>query len=289
MNSMAVIRLGTSSWANRDLLTSGWYPRSVRTAADRLAYYASRFDLVEADTGFYAIPAVETTEGWAAATPDGFTFDVKAFGLLTGHPTRLAALPADLRPDGVDGNVKLRRGELPEEAVEELWHRLHQALDPLDDAGRLGVVTLAFPAWLAHGERAVRRVLDTIERCAPRRAAVELRHPSWFEGGQALRTLRMLQEHDASYVCLDSTPLAATAEPALVRFHGHEGGVPVTYSDRELEDHALRLRHLAAGLGEMHVLVDTCCAGQAQRDGERLAALLAGMGTAPNRAKLRAV
>ncbi|MFD0578871.1 DUF72 domain-containing protein [Dactylosporangium darangshiense] len=99
---MGVVRVGTASWANRRQLASGWYPRSVRTPAGRLAHYASRFDLVEADTGHYAIPAPEITAAWAAATPPGFTFDVKAFGLLTGHPTSLAALPADLRPAGAD-------------------------------------------------------------------------------------------------------------------------------------------------------------------------------------------
>ncbi|MET7397577.1 DUF72 domain-containing protein [Dactylosporangium sp. NPDC005572] len=289
---MGVIRLGTSSWADRQLLTSGWYPRSVRTPAGRLAHYASRFDLVEADTSFHAIPAPETTAAWAAATPDGFTFDVKAFGLLTGHPTRLAALPSDLRPDGVDVTIRLRRRDLPEEAVEELWHRFHQALDPLDEAGRLGTVVLAFPSWLAHGPAATRRVLDTIERCAHRPAAVELRHTSWFEGTRATETLRMLQEAGAAYVCVD-TPLspppllAVTAEPAVVRFHGHEPGPKeFTYSDRELQDWAARLHHLSADAEELHVLMNTCCAGQAQRDGERLAEFLAA--SAPRRG-LRAV
>jgi uncharacterized protein YecE (DUF72 family) len=35
---------------------------------------------------------------WAARTPAGFTFNVKAFRLFTQHPTPVAALPAGLRP-----------------------------------------------------------------------------------------------------------------------------------------------------------------------------------------------
>ena len=97
---MGHIRVGTSSFADRRLLASGWYPREVDTPAARLRHYAERFDLVEVDTTRYAIPAVETTTTWATATPGGFTFDVTAFGLLTGHPTRVSALPADLRPPG---------------------------------------------------------------------------------------------------------------------------------------------------------------------------------------------
>ena len=71
---MGRIRVGTSSFADRRLLASGWYPRDVDTPAGRLRYYAGHFDLVEVDTTRYAIPAVETTTTWATATPAGFTF-----------------------------------------------------------------------------------------------------------------------------------------------------------------------------------------------------------------------
>ncbi|GAA2640025.1 DUF72 domain-containing protein [Dactylosporangium fulvum] len=290
---MSVIRVGTSSWADRELLTSGWYPRSVRTPAERLAYYAGRFDLVEADTSYYAIPAPETTASWALATPDGFTFDVKAFGLFTGHHVRVATLPKDLRPPSAPPNGTVRRSDLPPETVDELWQRFHDALDPLAVAGRLGVIQLGFPQWFAHGEAAMRRILDTVERCQPHPAAVELRHGSWFQGDRALKTLLMLQSAGASYVCVDmpqghpsSVPplLAVTAEPAVVRFHGHspdwargskEDKFRYAYSEQELRNWAARLRRLSEDADEVHVLMNTCCAGQAQRDGARLAELLA--------------
>jgi uncharacterized protein YecE (DUF72 family) len=287
---MGVIRLGTSSWADRQLLASGWYPRRVRTAADRLAYYASRFDLVEADTSYYAIPTAETTAGWAAATPAGFTFDVKLFSLLTGHPTAVSMLPRDLRPSGVAGRV--RRGDVPDRTLDELWRRFHEALDPLATAGRLGMVLAQFPPWLAYGDAAERRIRETVERCRPQRVAVELRHGSWFTADRALDTLLMLQRAGASFVCVDmpqghpsSVPpvLAVTAEPAVVRFHGHsavwqrgskEDKFRYAYSDRELADWADRLRLLSGDADEIHVLFNTCCAGQAQRDGTRLAELM---------------
>ena len=50
------------------------------------------------DATYYALPAEQTAATWAARTPAAFTFNVKAFSLFTGHPTRIAALPADLRP-----------------------------------------------------------------------------------------------------------------------------------------------------------------------------------------------
>ena len=46
---MAVVRLGTCSWADEGLLKN-WYPREVRTAEGRLRHYAEWFDTVEVDS-----------------------------------------------------------------------------------------------------------------------------------------------------------------------------------------------------------------------------------------------
>ncbi len=60
--------------------------------------------------------------------------------------------------------------------------------------------------------------------------AIELRHKSWFEGDNEQETLDFLREHQLPFVCVDmpqghnsSIPpvLAATADLAVVRFHGH--------------------------------------------------------------------
>ncbi|MFB9235387.1 DUF72 domain-containing protein [Plantactinospora siamensis] len=287
---MGEIRVGTSSWADRLLLASGWYPRSVNTPAGRLGYYARQFDLVEVDTSYYAIPAPETTAAWADRTPDGFTFDIKAFSLFTGHPTPAAALPADLRPATATGRV--RRRDLPDGAYDELWRRFRAALDPLAAADRLGTVLLQFPPWFAYGEAARRRILELAERCRPARVAVEFRNGSWFDGDNGLRTLTFLREHDLSFVCLDmpqghpsSIPpvVVGTAEPAVVRFHGRaaawSGGdkqekFRYAYAEAELREWVGLLTELADGCAEVHVLFNNCCGDQAQRDAATLAALL---------------
>ncbi|HEX8631733.1 MAG TPA: DUF72 domain-containing protein, partial [Catenuloplanes sp.] len=225
---MGEILVGTSSWADRQLVASGWYPRAVNTPAGRLSHYSERFDLVEVDTTYYAIPAPETAVAWVDRTPPGFTFDVKAFSLLTGHPTEVTALPRDLRP--VSGRRQVRRSDLPESTVDQLWARFRAVVDPIAAAGKLGVVLLQFPPWLVRGDAAKWRIAETAQRCAPLRVAVEFRHGSWFEDGHALDTLRFLQKHDLSYCCVDmpqghpsSVPpiLVATADPAVIRFHGH--------------------------------------------------------------------
>ncbi|WP_346116445.1 DUF72 domain-containing protein [Micromonospora coerulea] len=296
---MGVVKVGTSSWADQLLLRSGWYPRAVNTPAGRLGWYAERFGLVEADTSYYAIPLPETTAGWVAATPPGFTFDVKAFGLFTGHHTPVAALPRDLRPAGVPSRIRWR--DLPAGAYDELWDRFRAALAPIAAADRLGAVLLQFPPWLARGEAAKRRIVEAAGRCRPWRVGVELRHASWFAEDAVVDTVTFLREHGLTYVCVDmpqgyasSVPpiLVATADLAVVRFHGHstawESGdkqdkFRYAYGEQELRRWSVLLAELADQCAELHVLMNNCCGDQAPRDAARLADLL-GVAPTPERA-----
>jgi uncharacterized protein YecE (DUF72 family) len=74
--SAVAIVVGTSSWSDPGFVEH-WYPKGL-AAKDRLDFYAERFDAVELNSSFYAIPSVKTAEGWAWRTPDGFRFDVVA-------------------------------------------------------------------------------------------------------------------------------------------------------------------------------------------------------------------
>jgi uncharacterized protein YecE (DUF72 family) len=76
----------------------GLVPAGGGHAGKAAAVYARQFALVEVDATYYALPAEQTALAWAARTPAGFTFNVKAFSLFTHHPTPVAALPKDLRP-----------------------------------------------------------------------------------------------------------------------------------------------------------------------------------------------
>src|SRR5512134_2852347 len=63
---------GACSWTDRTLIDAGtFYPPSVRTAADRLAHYASGFPIVEVDATYYALPSERNahTFGWIARRP----------------------------------------------------------------------------------------------------------------------------------------------------------------------------------------------------------------------------
>ena len=91
------VLVGTCSWSDPSLIKSKrFYPRGFGTAEKRLAYYASQFPIVEVDSSFFAMPSAANSALWAARTPAGFAFNIKAFRLLTGHQTPPQSLPRDI-------------------------------------------------------------------------------------------------------------------------------------------------------------------------------------------------
>ncbi|MFG3131802.1 DUF72 domain-containing protein [Streptomyces tendae] len=287
---MGDILVGACSWTDRQLVASGWYPRGRRDAEGRLRHYASRLPVVEVDAGYYALPSRRNSELWVERTPDGFRFDVKAFSLLTGHPTRAEALPADLR--GTDPDP-LRRGRASEGLLDEVWGRFAEAVEPLRKAGRLGTVLFQFPPWFAPGDAAE----ATLEACALRTEgwplAVEFRHPGWWEPERAEATRASLSAFGASAVGTDMAqrlpgslpPIAPVTRPSLavVRFHGRsaawgrgskEDRFRYDYEATELAAWVPRLRRAARQADELHVLFNNCCADAAVRAAETMRRLL---------------
>lgn len=292
MDRVGRIKVGTASWTDRTLLESGWYPPAADTPEKRLGHYAKQFPLVEVDATYYSPPAEQTARLWADRTPAGFTFNIKAFSLLTGHPTAVSKIYKDLRPETDKKNVY--PGDLSPQAYEEVWSRFLSALDPLAQAGKLGAVLFQFPPWFTIRRSNKQYVLEIERRCRPLRAVFEFRNSSWFDGANRDETLGFLSDHRLPYVCVDmpqghrsSVPpvLAATAELAVVRFHGHSDKwtsrdiyekFGYLYSDDELRGWAPKLRELADAADETHVLMNNCYSSYAQRNASRLQELLAG-------------
>src|SRR5919205_1504967 len=89
------LSVGLAAWTQRSL-EGALYPPGVTTAEERLRYYASHFPIGEVDSSFYAPPAERTTALWVERTPTDFLLDVKAFRLLTQHPTPPSSLWRDV-------------------------------------------------------------------------------------------------------------------------------------------------------------------------------------------------
>jgi uncharacterized protein YecE (DUF72 family) len=298
---MGDVLVGTASWTDESLLKSGWYPPHVRTPAQRLRYYASRFPLVEVDATYYALPAERTTRQWAQRAPQGFTFDAKAFSLLTCHPTRAAAFPKDLRAalprDG--GNLYLRNVDTA--IVEQVWQRLVTALSPLWEAGKFGALLFQFPRWFPIGRHNKEHILECKRRSEPLPIAVEFRNRTWMTEENRTETLDFLRSHAIPYVCVDmpqghpwSIPpvVAATADLAEVRFHGRGdawtardayGPSGYLYSPWELEEWASRIRELAGQASSTHVIMKNAYRDYAARNARQVSDLLTTLPDTPVR------
>lgn len=292
---MGEIKVGTASWTDKTLLASGWYPDDVDTAEERLAYYAGQFPLVEVDATYYAPPNERNSELWAVRTPEDFTFNVKAFSLLTQHPTKVGAIYKELRPETTKKNVYLK--DLEPTAVDQVWDRFLSALAPLQAAGKLGAVLFQFPQWFPIGRANRRYVLECQERCRAYgiRVCVEFRNKTWLSEDNRDETLDFLRSYAVPYVCVDmpqgypsSVPpvVAATApDLAVVRFHGHSDKwesrdiyerFGYLYSEEELTEWAPKVRELGEQVREAHVLLNNCYRNYAQVNARQLADLLVG-------------
>jgi len=287
---VAQIKVGTASWTDKTLLASGWYPADADTPEKRLAYYTSRFPIVEVDSTYYAPPNERNSQLWAARTPAAFTFNIKAFSLLTGHPTKPSALYKDLRPETDKRNLYLK--DLDEKAVDAVWERFLAALQPLHDAGKLGAVLFQFPQWFPISRHNKSYILECVRKCQPYRACVEFRNKTWLSEANRDETLDFLTSYAVPFVCVDmpqghasSVPpvVAATSDLAVVRFHGHSEKwtsrdiyerFGYRYSTDELREWAPRLRELANDAETVQVFMNNCYQDYAQTNAQTLIDLL---------------
>jgi uncharacterized protein YecE (DUF72 family) len=287
------VLFGTTSWADRSLVSSGsFYPRRSMTARARLAFYADRFPLAEVATTYRFPPTPEVAAQWVERTPPGFTFDIRAWSLLTGAPTLPDSLWPDLQDEVRDRARDLRRlysAHLSPDALEQCWLRFEHALRPLYAARKLGAVILQYPSWFTPRPEAWAELAALPGRLPDYRLAVELRSPKWFEGDACEGTLEWLEGCGLSVVCVDgpsggvrATPgiAAATADVAIVRFVGRREveseswTAPYRYRNHELAEWVPRLIGLAGSVPEVHVLMDNCWGSDAVDNALQLAELL---------------
>jgi len=198
---------GYPSWAPR------FYPAGARGEA-LLPFYASRLPACELNGTFYRQPSAAVASGWAAATPPGFRFMVKA--LRSGAMRALASDPM---------------GTLP-------W-----LLEPYRALGeRLGAVLLRVGAERPRDDARLERLLAAWPVDVP--LVLDFQHPSWIDD-EVLARLR------AAGAALCTTELEEDVEPPMVRLTGpflHLRLRRDDYAPAELDAWAARLEpFLSAG------------------------------------------
>ncbi|MEX2196479.1 MAG: DUF72 domain-containing protein [Thermoleophilaceae bacterium] len=266
------ILVGTSSWADPGFVAR-WYPQGM-AARDRLPWYARRFEAVELNSSFYAVPDRSTVHRWVEVTPERFVFDVKVHRLLSRHSAGLDSLPPDMRQHAEA--TSRGRVRLTPELEQALARRLVEECGPLAEAGRLGSFLLQLTPAFSPRRHELDELTGLLDALSPHRVAVELRHRGWVEDDRAESTFAWLSEHGAAFVGVDAPPgdhwtimppvdAATRDDLAYVRLHGRNtdgyvGGKSVAerfgwiYSGQELEQVAGRVRSLAEQAGEVHVM-----------------------------------
>jgi len=265
------ILVGTSSWADPGFVED-WYPRGL-PARDRLRWYAERFEAVEVNSSFYAVPEESTVRRWVEQTPADFTFDYKLHRLLSRHSAPLESLPPDLRDKARTtsrGRVVLRP-----ETEQAMVEATLAAVAPLEEAGKFGAFLLQLTPAFSPKDHRLEELTPLLEALAPRMVAVELRHRGWVEGERAQQTFEFLADRGAAFVGVDAPPgdhmtimppVDAVTNPKLayLRAHGRNTDGYLTgrsvaerfgweYSDDELEEIAGRARSLAEQADFVHV------------------------------------
>ena len=226
---MEKIKVGTASWTDKTLIKSGtFYPRQVNTAEGRLRFYAEHFDTVEVDSTYYAPPSEKNAVLWASRTPPGFIFHVKAYAMLTGHPTLVKSIPKVLQaalPRETFSRARVKT--FPKEVVEAAFDMFASALRPLKEAGKLGCLLFQFPPWFVPSARAYAWLELVREKLPGHDLAVEFRNRQWLAEPAHERALAFLRDHGMAHVIVDAPwitewagPVTVTAGIVYMRFHG---------------------------------------------------------------------
>ena len=286
------IVVGTSSWADPGFVAE-WYPKGM-PARDRLAWYAERFEMVELNSSFYAVPETDTVSRWVEVTPDDFTFHVKLHRLLSRHSADVKSLPPELRGEAdVDAKGRVRLDSKLEDALAEA---MLEAVRPLEEAGRLGAFLLQLSPSFSPKAHDLEELRPLIERLAPHTVALELRNRNWVLEERAPRTLEAISDLGAAWVSVDAPqadhftimpPLDAVTNPRLayLRAHGRNAEGYLTgrsvaerfgweYTGSELEEIAGRARELAETAGIVNVAFNNNRGADAPTSARRMRELL---------------
>jgi uncharacterized protein YecE (DUF72 family) len=267
------ILVGTASWSDPGFVER-WYPKKM-PAGDRLPWYALHFDLVEVNSTFYSAPEPKMVERWCAATPDGFTFDVKLHQLFSFHSTKTKLLPPDLQgrvETDAKGNVKPTRNV--QEALLKVFLR---AAAVFRSAGKMGVLLLQLSPAFSPRKHELNELEPLIEILNGYELAIEFRNRNWATGDQLPATIDFVRKHGVIFVNVDA-PVSdhftvmrsdvdevTNSNVAYLRLHGRNAKAYITgktvaarfdydYNEKEIAEVAERSRKLARETRDVHVI-----------------------------------
>jgi uncharacterized protein YecE (DUF72 family) len=267
------ILVGTASWSDPGFVER-WYPKKM-PAGERLQWYAQHFEMVEVNSTFYSVPEPRMVERWCAATPDGFTFDVKLHQLFSFHSTPAKLLPPDLQ-ERAETNAKGIVKSTPE-LQETLLGTFLRSMSIFSDARKLGVLLLQLSPAFSPRKHQLSELQPLIDMLGGYDLAIEFRNRNWAVGDQLESTIDFVRKRHAIFVNVDAPASdhfmvmpsdvdeVTKWDVAYLRLHGRNAKAYVTgktvaarfdydYSESEIAEVAQRSRKLAKEARELHVI-----------------------------------
>lgn len=267
------ILVGTASWTDPGFIER-WYPKGM-APANRLAWYAQHFEMVEVNSTFYSVPDPHLVERWCRSTSEGFIFDVKLHQLLSRHSAAVKLLPPRLQKHAeTDAKGKVR---LTPEIESALLEEILRAIEGLRENGKLGALLLQLSPAFSPRKHELEELRPLLERLSGYQVAIEFRNRGWTKGEQLEGLSEFLREHSSAFVSVDSPAkehftimpgdldLITDRRLAYLRLHGRDAHAYTTgktvaarfnydYSDDEIAEVAARAQKLAKEAKEVHVV-----------------------------------
>lgn len=191
---MGDVLIGTSGFSYEDW-KGHFYSETIKKG-DMLSYYAARFNTVEINSTYYAIPSPASFSRMIEKTPEDFTFVVKMNKDVTHSP--------EVSPSSVESYLK--------------------AIQPIIAENRLGCILAQYPWSYKLTSSNVARIRHLRETMGDLPIVIEFRNIEWISD----RAFEFLGKHDLGFCCVDEPqlqglipPIAmATSRIGYMRFHG---------------------------------------------------------------------
>ena len=241
-------------------------------------------------------------ERWCAATPDGFTFDVKLHQLFSFHSTSAKLLPLDLQ-SRVETDAKGKVKPTPElqEALSKIFVR---AAAMFRNAGKMGVLLLQLSPAFSPRKHELKELEPLIQMLNGHELAIEFRNRNWAIGDQLQSTIDFVRKFRAIFVNVDAPASdhftvmrsdvdeVTNSNVAYLRLHGRNAKAYITgktvaarfdydYNEKEIAEVVDRSRKLSKEARDVHVIFNNNNLDYAPRAAIRLRKALGQIGDPP--------
>ncbi|MDQ3457787.1 MAG: DUF72 domain-containing protein [Deinococcota bacterium] len=243
--------LGTGGYSNDDWVGL-LYPPEVKKS-DWLRVYAEKFNAVELNASFYAIPGVKAFRGMLEKSGGRVRFAVKL------HQSMTHARDAD----------------------DTMYTRMLESVAPLREAGVLGPFLAQFPYSFHRTAENRQYLLELVEHFEGERLTLEFRHESWNQ----LEVRQSIASFGLVWTSVDYPPLRGLPGPDLhssagmiyLRLHGRNKSTwwdgksaaerhDYLYSADELRPFLLRIAELQDDLEQVWLLFLNTTKGHALKN-----------------------